>query len=180
MNNKFFVYALLTLLTLIIYTKIKSYLDVPLNEFIQKYPSPKHYDIPVDSSLEKVLKEFNDDCNTYGIDPSRIMFLDSIIVVNDNDKIFGEVDIKIKNDTLHGVVRIQKKAFHDSLSIRWIVYHELAHWYGLEHSNGIMEDGYTIEVITIIEPGDWDLLVWDLFNKIRVNNKLLKTKYKDA
>lgn len=169
-------YLFFILFTIIVYKTF--YVRKSTNYYIQNYPSKLHNTIPVDSLLEDVVKEFNYHCHLYGITPKRIMYLDSIVIKNDNDDIFGCLNLEVKNDSLFGKIEIQPKALFDSISIRWVVYHELAHWYGLEHSNGIMEDGYTKEISTIVKTYEWDLLVYDLFSKLRANQGLAPAPYK--
>lgn len=81
----------------------------------------------------------------------------------------------IKNDTIYGKVEINNIYSTNITNIRFIFYHELGHWLGLEHSDDdlksgiIMIPGYNFNdtAYTNLYNSHWSLLTYEYFDKLK-------------
>lgn len=64
-------------------------------------------------------------------------------------------------------IEINEELIHDSIGMKFVVYHELGHWLGLEHSDGIMKENYnSLEDMEMVRD-NWDELSENFFSKIK-------------
>lgn len=72
----------------------------------------------------------------------------------------GETDIDC------GTIEINEYLEEDSIGMRFVIYHELGHWFGLEHSDGIMQESYNARDTEWVKE-NWDTLLDDYFTKLK-------------
>ena len=69
-------------------------------------------------------------------------------------------------DLCDGTIQINDRLAKDSIGMKFVIYHELGHWFGLNHSTGIMKENYN-ESDTELVKENWDKLVKNYFNKLK-------------
>lgn len=169
------------LIVFIIGTYFKThFMKNTIHEDILKYKTVLHNDLGVPKALSAAVKSFIIDAETYGVSKDRIFCLDSINICADDDQTYGETQMWVSHGVMHGQINIRESILKDSVGTKWVVYHELGHWYGLEHTHdsGIMDDGYSTVISPYITPHKFDVFAWDLFMQIRELDGLEKVDYK--
>lgn len=178
MKTRTFNPFIILIIGVIIYN-LRSFFPNSHHENMLKYKTEMHSQISVPWQLDKVIKSFILDAEKYGVTDDRVFCLDEINIYKDNNESWGETEQWVKKGVLHGRINIRESILDDSVGLKWVVYHELGHWYGLEHSEeaGIMMDGYGKEISEWVTPYKFDVLTWKLFNKIREVNGQEKVIY---
>lgn len=97
----------------------------------------------VHSKILPYVEEFQEDCIKYGWDPNHVYKLNKITFGNEYlmeiNHVNGLCIHKKKLILIH-----PKFKYCDNRGLRHVVYHELGHWYGKDHSErGIMYQGYS-------------------------------------
>ncbi len=67
----------------------------------------------------------------------------------------------------NGEIQINKTLINDSIGMKFVFYHELGHWFGLNHDDGIMTENYNSEHDSFYVKENWDALVKDYFEKLK-------------
>lgn len=62
--------------------------------------------------------------------------------------------------------QINDRLAKDSIGMKFVIYHELGHWFGLDHSNGIMKENYSSSDTEWVKE-NWSELVENYFNKLK-------------
>lgn len=65
-----------------------------------------------------------------------------------------------------GTIQINEDLLKDTIGIKFVVYHEIGHWYGLDHSTGIMKPNYNSSDTEYVRE-NWDELLNDYFTKLK-------------
>jgi len=151
--------------------------------------------IPVDTSsivinsvaVEKVIMEFLDDAVKYKLDSNEVIehikHLDAILVTDIiNEGKLGMTAFKVDSLAPYGVrgaILIDSSLLEDYDLFKLTLYHELGHWFSLEHydcDNCIMMNKYlkknTYKVI-----GYWDKSVKTLMKKIKKTRNRKEKRY---
>lgn len=64
-------------------------------------------------------------------------------------------------------IYVNEKLLADSIGTKFVVYHEIGHWLGLEHTNGIMQPSYSSKYHSLYIQENWEILLNDYFIKIK-------------
>lgn len=117
-----------------------------------------------DIKIENVLNDFIKDATDRGLDEKLIVNyikkLDYIYVSDslESDKL-GSIVVGDKNN----YILINKHKIDSYIDIKIILYHELGHWFGLNHNDGkIMENK-----MTFFDLDKWDSYITELFINVR-------------
>lgn len=73
-------------------------------------------------------------------------------------------------------IEINRHLSHDSVGMRFVVYHELGHWFGLDHGSGIMQRSYSTRHDRTWVMEGWDGLLnkhFDDIKRMQINNENL-------
>jgi len=90
----------------------------------------------IDEELIPYIREFQEDCEIYGWDPKYLYRLRTIEISDD-------LDVNGITYLNSGEIYINYNLLDNETGLRMVIYHELAHWYGLDHIDyGIMQPNY--------------------------------------
>ena len=65
-----------------------------------------------------------------------------------------------------GTIEINEHLTEDSIGMKFVVYHEIGHWFGLDHSTGIMKENYNADDTEYVRE-NWNELLNDYFAKLK-------------
>lgn len=68
-----------------------------------------------------------------------------------------------------GDIRINEHLTQDTVGMKFVFYHELGHWFGLDHGDGIMTESYDSKRDSAYVREHWNELVDDYFQKLKSN-----------
>ena len=91
-----------------------------------------------------ILDEFVEDAIENGLDSSTVVshirMLDGIYMYNLDDKLGVTICKKdsLSPNGLRGIIIVDNRLYMNYSILKLTVYHELGHWFGLDHTNGIM------------------------------------------
>ena len=110
--------------------------------------------VHIDKDLIPYVREFQNDCERYGWDPNYLNELRTI-ELSDTDYEYNAHGITIYET---GEIFIDYELLTNETGLRMVVYHELAHWYGLSHDEyGIMQSNYdACECVNEDFEDNWD------------------------
>lgn len=142
-------------------TKVESLMNSPLKSESSIYVS-KVLDPYIDDFISSA-KDNNYDC-------SKIGKLDSITFTSPQGTWAGCTSFYLERDTLRGTIKIDYAllADKDTFGIRFVLYHELGHWLGLEHNECfIMRKNYSPQIKEVATEDDWGNMKWEMFRKLK-------------
>lgn len=119
----------------------------------------------IDHSLVTYFSEFQKDAEKYNFDYSHIYCIQGIKV--------GHSDEWQGITSCHDI-KINKHLQKDTIGMKFVFYHELGHWFGLNHGDEktIMKENYSTEYDLEFVKDNWDYLVEDYFEKLKHNENL--------
>ena len=126
-----------------------------------------------DSRIKKAVEEFVKDASDRGLDKSLvenyIKKLDHIYISSElSDDELGVISI---GDTSY--ILINRDKVKSYVDLKLIIYHELGHWFGLDHSGGKLMES----IRPSINFSEWDSYVSELMtniNRLIIENKTIK------
>lgn len=153
----------------------------------------QHTHIDSVETILPLIKEFNQEAIKRGVYVSGKIskHLGGVRIVEEgvmkklyrnNDTIpLGLIKYEVNRGLLNHVyiqpmVYIQKKVLINPTLLKWILWHELGHFLGLKHTNGLMSNSITIGIT--LTDDDWELLLFKFFSDVEVvipNNRFIKT-----
>lgn len=115
----------------------------------------------INPHLVPYLNAFVDDCEKRGINPDHPFCLNWI-------KTFTNTHHTFQGQTCFddSTILIYEPLLEDSIGTKFVLYHELGHWYGLGHSDGIMKENYNSDDTEWVKE-NWDVLLEDYFDKLK-------------
>lgn len=108
-------------------------------------------------------ESFIEDCESRGINSDHAYCLQHIGLHHCKSlmhRVQGETDFEC------GTIEINNLLLSDKVGTKFVVYHELGHWMGLRHSEGIMKESYSSSDSALVAE-KWDELMEDYFNKLK-------------
>lgn len=105
------------------------------------------------------------DCKAYEVNYDHLYCLDKICEW-DLHNTQGLTDF----DT--DCVVIDEDLIKDSIGVKFVMYHELGHWMGLNHSEGIMKSSYSTKHDQQWVQDNWTQLVEEHFTKLKNNGSI--------
>lgn len=116
-------------------------------------------ELNISPNLVPYFNSFVDDCELYGLKYDHAYCLNWIRMGHLRG-IQGETCLD------NGTIEINEHLKEDSIGMKFVVYHEIGHWYGLDHSDGIMKPNYNSDDTEWVRE-NWDALLEDYFNKLK-------------
>lgn len=117
-------------------------------------------ELKMSADLVPYFDSYIEDCKKHNINYDHIYCLDWMQ--------FGDLNhLQGLTDLYDGTIEFKRVLTEDTIGMKFVVYHELGHWMGLEHSNGIMKYFYNTNEDMEWAKNNWDELVADYFNKLK-------------
>lgn len=139
---------------------------------VLEHPVKKNVNLFVEEELRPLLDTFLFEAKFYKYSAKRVFYLDTIQFAPLPDYIGGQTSLSLYGDTLHGKIEINNMFKYKSIYTSFIFYHELGHWLGLKHDQGIiMTPGYDFSdtLYTNLFSNNWNILKLQYFQEL---NKL--------
>lgn len=114
----------------------------------------------IDSKLVPFYNSFIKDASDHGIKKDHIFCINKITWGTSYD---CQGVTSFDNNTIH----INEWLSEDTVGTRLVFYHELGHWFGLGHSEGIMAKSYNSERDSAYVRENWNELVNNYFIKLK-------------
>lgn len=115
--------------------------------------------LSMQAQLDPYFDEFIKDCAAYGVKSDHVFCLRGMGFSESNED-------QGYTDYTNEVIRINYRLLNDTIGLRFVLYHELGHWLGLRHSEGIMKDCYGPSDTQWVED-NWDALKEQYFKKLK-------------
>jgi hypothetical protein len=116
--------------------------------------------VVMSAELEGYFDSFVTECKIRGINYDHLYCLDEVYK-GDLNRLQGLTDFN------NCSITIDSSLLQDTLGTKFVMYHELGHWMGLEHGEGIMKANYNTNDDYEWVLANWDQLVEDHFNKLK-------------
>jgi len=119
-------------------------------------------ELEINANLIPYLDAFVDDCETHNIKSDHAYCLNYI-------KLFSQERPSFQGQTSFedGTIIINENLIEDTIGTKFVFYHELGHWFGLDHSTGIMKESYNTKEDMEYVRDNWDELLEDYFDKLK-------------
>ncbi len=101
--------------------------------------------LSIHQEIEPYLDLFIEDAKKHGFDYSMVYDLDDITLTNFRERgLMGLTNIWYDWDNRRGRIQMDEEFYmrDDSLEFRAVLYHEIGHWYGLEHEDCFIMHGH--------------------------------------
>lgn len=109
--------------------------------------------------LDPYFDEFIKDCESHGVKSDHVYCLKGM-------GFSTRMDCNGYTDYSDEVIRINAGLLDDPIGLRFVLYHEIGHWLGLRHSDGIMKDSYGPSDTQWVQD-NWDTLKREYFEKLK-------------
>lgn len=117
-------------------------------------------ELKMSANLIPYFDQFIEDCKRHNINYDHIYCLDYLHFEHSHS-VQGVTDFYDKD------IAINTHLEKDTIGMRFVVYHEIGHWMGLEHGKGIMQKSYSTENDMEWAKENWDELTENFFNKLK-------------
>jgi hypothetical protein len=121
----------------------------------------------LDEALLPYWESFQADAKSHGFNYDRIYSIKKITLRNPNSRDFYHLQGLTLFD--YKVIYLNEKLLKDTVGLKLVFYHELGHWFGLEHSDNIMTTKYDTKVNSNFAKENWTELVDNYFAKLKAN-----------
>lgn len=127
--------------------------------------------------LVDYFRAFEEDAHYNNVNVDAIYSLQNISFAESNN-LQGETSMELdRNAAFYGYIQINENLIEDSIGLRFVLYHELGHWLGLDHSDGIMTKAYNSESDSAYVKENWDILCKDYFDKLKRQTNEIDQSY---
>jgi Zn-dependent peptidase ImmA (M78 family) len=118
--------------------------------------------LAIEADLLPYFEAFIEDCELRGINSDHAYCLEYIHLGHPRG-CQGITDLE------NGTIEINEHLSEDKVGTKFVVYHELGHWFGLGHASGrnIMKVSYDSYKDSAMVAENWDELMDDFFNEIK-------------
>lgn len=139
----------------------KDYSSNPIYNPVNHIHKCTKYKLMVAHDLMPYFNSFISDCEKYNVKSDHAYCLQWIKLYDSN------YEQGITN-LLYGTIKINDELIGDTIGMKFVVYHELGHWFGLDHKSGtMMNANYNKHEDMEWVRDNWDELVEEHFNKIK-------------
>lgn len=115
-------------------------------------------ELAMSPDLVPYFDSFIEDCKKRNINYDHAYCLDWM-------RFYHSHSVQGLTDLHNGTIEINEHLLEDSIGMKFVVYHEIGHWFGLEHSNGIMKKNYNSNDTEYVRE-NWNELAENYFNKL--------------
>ncbi len=129
------------------------------NESENRYQNCTKSELAISTNIVPHFNSFIEDCKVYDVNYDHAYCLKYIRFARSNSW-QGQTDLE------NGTIEINQGLIDDSIGMKFVIYHELGHWYGLDHSDGIMKVNYNSSDIKWIQE-NWEQLLKEHLQKIK-------------